>query len=307
MTKIFQFKRKQEIFDIGGVKIGGQPGELPTVLIGSMFYDKDKNVLDPIKGIFKKKEVESLIKKQEEMSDKTGNPFFIDIVGHSTEALIRYINFISNLTTNPFLIDAATSTVRLSALKHCIEVGLKDRAIYNSIDESVSDQELKTIKKLEVEAVVVLAFNSLNPKPEGRMELLKGSKKKVGLLETAYQSGTKKILVDVAVLDAPSIGISARTIYMVKTEYGLPSGCAPSNAMTTWKSLKKLGDYTRNICIACSHAILPIVGADFLIYGPIKYAEIVFPTCAMVDAFLGYDMRWRGEKLGLNHPLYRIF
>jgi len=43
---LFKFGRKQEVFDIGGVKIGGQPGELPTVLIGSIFHEGHKIVKD---------------------------------------------------------------------------------------------------------------------------------------------------------------------------------------------------------------------------------------------------------------------
>jgi len=35
---MFMLKAKQKIFEIGGVKVGGQPGEVPTVLIGSIFY-----------------------------------------------------------------------------------------------------------------------------------------------------------------------------------------------------------------------------------------------------------------------------
>jgi tetrahydromethanopterin S-methyltransferase subunit H len=41
---MFKFKAEQKIFDIGGVKFGGQPGEVPTVLIGSMFYFGQKNI-----------------------------------------------------------------------------------------------------------------------------------------------------------------------------------------------------------------------------------------------------------------------
>ncbi|RJS86070.1 tetrahydromethanopterin S-methyltransferase subunit H, partial [Candidatus Bathyarchaeota archaeon] len=36
---MFKFNKKQKIFEIGKVKIGGQPGELPTVLIGSLFHE----------------------------------------------------------------------------------------------------------------------------------------------------------------------------------------------------------------------------------------------------------------------------
>jgi tetrahydromethanopterin S-methyltransferase subunit H len=35
---MFRFDRKQEVFDFGKFKIGGQPGEYPTCCIGTMFY-----------------------------------------------------------------------------------------------------------------------------------------------------------------------------------------------------------------------------------------------------------------------------
>ena len=48
---MFKFAGDQSVFDIGGVKIGGQPGENPTVMIGSIFYKGDKLVQDERKGI----------------------------------------------------------------------------------------------------------------------------------------------------------------------------------------------------------------------------------------------------------------
>ena len=53
--------------------MGGQPGEYPTVLIGSLFYDKHKIVSDPIKGEFDRRSAEKLIKTVEELSDKTNS------------------------------------------------------------------------------------------------------------------------------------------------------------------------------------------------------------------------------------------
>lgn len=34
---MFLFDKEQEVYDIGGVKFGGQPGDYPTVMIGSIF------------------------------------------------------------------------------------------------------------------------------------------------------------------------------------------------------------------------------------------------------------------------------
>ncbi|MHA1905426.1 MAG: tetrahydromethanopterin S-methyltransferase subunit H family protein, partial [Candidatus Thorarchaeota archaeon] len=34
---MFVFKQEQKTYDFGGVKIGGNPGENPTVLVGGLF------------------------------------------------------------------------------------------------------------------------------------------------------------------------------------------------------------------------------------------------------------------------------
>ena len=307
MVGTFKFEKEQAAFEIAGVKIGGQPGEFPMVLIGSIFYEGHKIVRDAKRGLFDREKAESLINRQEEMTERTGNPNIVDVVGSTSEALVRYIDFVSGVTGSPFLVDGPSPTVRLPVIKHCMEVGLGDRALYNSIDENVKAEEVETLKELGVKAAVVLAFNSSDLRTGGRIEILKGYRGRRGLLDAAEEAGIKKVLVDTGVLDAPSIGISARTIYLVKSEFGLPAGCAPSNAMVTWKALKKLGPRAVRTCIAASHAFLPVLGADFVLYGPIKYAETVFPACAMVDAFVAYEARWRGIKPARSHPLYRIF
>ena len=35
---MFRFEKEQLVVDIAGVKMGGQPGEYPTVLAGTIFY-----------------------------------------------------------------------------------------------------------------------------------------------------------------------------------------------------------------------------------------------------------------------------
>jgi tetrahydromethanopterin S-methyltransferase subunit H len=34
----FKFNTEQKVYTVGKVKVGGQPGELPTFLIGSIFW-----------------------------------------------------------------------------------------------------------------------------------------------------------------------------------------------------------------------------------------------------------------------------
>ena len=73
---MFRFEKEQKIIEVGGVKLGGQPGELPTVLIATIFYVGQKIVLDKKKGIFNKEKAEAHIKRMEEAYDQTTNPFF---------------------------------------------------------------------------------------------------------------------------------------------------------------------------------------------------------------------------------------
>jgi tetrahydromethanopterin S-methyltransferase subunit H len=303
---MLKFDKTQKIVEIGSTRIGGQPGENPTALIGSIFYERHKIVSDAKNGIFDTKAAALLLTNQETVAEKTGNPAIIDIVGSSAQALIRYIDFVTARSDRPFLVDGPAPDVRLAAIKHCGEVGLLDRAIYNSIDENVKPEELTALKDLGVKSAVILAFNSRDPRVEGRIRILNDPQGQQ-LLSAAATAGIENIIVDTAVLDAPSIGTSARTVYVVKKEFGVPAGCAPSNAIYSWSELRKLGSHAFDSGIAAAHAFPIAYGADFILYGPIKYADYVFPACAIVDAFIAYDSRWRGIRPHRQHPLYKIF
>jgi len=140
---MFKFKEKQKIFDIGRVKVGGQPGELPTVLISSIFYLGHKIVTDEKLGIFDKEKAEELIKKCENLSDQTTNPFMLDITGPTEEALNKFIDFVAETTDVPFLISSENSKVLMSGAQHVAEVGLQDRAVYSSISKGKTSSPAK--------------------------------------------------------------------------------------------------------------------------------------------------------------------
>jgi len=307
---LFKFEKEQNVLNIAGVNIGGQLGEYPTALIGSIFYSGHNIVSDKVKGDFDKKQAEALINKVEELSEKTGNPYILDVVGETPEALIKYIEFVADVTKCPFLIDGVTSQIRMPAVKHAMEIGLTERAIYNSIDFHVSDEEINFLKDCRVQNAVLMAFNPKKPWAEGRVDVLKGESGQIGLLKAAEETGVQKVLVDTAVLDMPSIAICAKAIQLVKSEFGLPAGCGPANAVTTWKRVKKgeFGPHAYEVCSGGSGILTQIMGADFVMYGPIELSEAAFIACAMTDALVAYAAR----KLGIvtktrNHPLYKIF
>lgn len=307
---MFRFEKEQKVFDIAGVKVGGQPGEYPTVLVGSIFYNGHKIVSDASKGEFDKKQAEVLINKVEALSEKTGNPFILDVVGEASEALIKYIDFIADISKCPFLVDGATAQIRLPVIRHAVEIGLTERAIYNSIDFHVTGEEIKTLKDYKVKNAVLMAFNPKKPWAEGRVGVLKGDPGQKGLLQVAEEAGVENFLVDTAVLDMPSIGVSAKAIYLVKNEFGLPAGCGPANAVTTWKRVKKgeFGQSAYEVCSGGSGILTQMMGANFVLYGPVELSEAAFISCAMADALIAYVARRMGTTPKTKtHPLYKIF
>ena len=302
---MFKFKAEQKVFEIGNVKIGGQPGEYPTVLIGSIFYSKHKIVKDPVKGEFDRKAAEDLLNKEAEISEKTGIPRIIDVLGETSEALCKYVEFVADHTDAPFLIDSTSPAVRIETLRHVEEIGLIDRAIYNSIDENIKEDELDALRSSKIKSAVILLFSTKYLMPKDRIRMLQNGEK--NLIKLAEEAGIEKILIDPCVLDVPSISWTADIIYRIKDELGYPAGCAPSNALYMWLRKKKIPTPLFEACGANVIALPIMMGADFIMYGPIKNASWVYPACATIDAMIAYHARTLGiTPKTKNHPLYKI-
>lgn len=305
---LFRFRKQQKIFEIGKVRVGGQPGELPTVLIGSIFHEGHRIVKDKNLGVFDRQKAEHLIKLQEELSEETGIPCMVDVVGENSSALIKYIDFVSEVTDAPFLINGQRASVRIAAAKHVAEVGLKERAVYNSINYTIRDEEIREIRETGLKAAIIQAFNPKDPRPSGMISMLNGNGGKEGLIKAALRAGIKKPVILTPVLDIPSIGPAADGIRVLKEEFGMPTGTAPIGVVGRWIKIEKLGKDAKKACRAGALAAAQMMGADFIIYGSLAKARNLFPVCAMIDAIIAYNARNYGIRpLTKSHPLYRIF
>ena len=149
---MFRFEKEQKIVNAGGIKVGGQPGEVPTALTATIFYIGHKIVKDKKEGIFDKAKAEALVNRVEELSDMTTNPFILDVVGTSVQSFQRYISFISEITSAPIQIDAISPRLRIETVKWAKEVGLSDRIVNNSIYRGVKEKELQNLKDCDVKA-----------------------------------------------------------------------------------------------------------------------------------------------------------
>ncbi len=309
---MFKFKAKQKIFKIGEAKVGGQPGELPTMLIGTMFYEGHKIVKDEKKGIFSKEEAEELLNTQDELSDLTGNPCGVDVVATTVQSALRYIDFVSEFTDSVISIDAWLPKVRIAALKHMAEVGLAERIIYNSIMPTPppAEIEIDAIRESKVKAAILLAYNVKDRTPKGVISLLRGTEDQKGLLKIAEEACIEKPLVDTTLFTyVPSIGVGAKACFYVKEELGLPVGGSPGNAASVWKEAEKWGADIFKACWASAEVVPLALGADYLLYGPIGSAPWVIPACAAMDAMIATAARvdFGIKPSTKEHPLYQLF
>lgn len=300
---MFKFNAPQQVFEVGRVKIGGQPGELPTVLIASIFYEGQKIVLNADKGEFNAKEAEELLNKAEQLSDLTGIPFMLDVVGTSEEAFRKYIDFVAKVTEAPFLMDAISPKLRLSAAQYVKEVGLTERAVYSSINKGTPKPELDKIKESNVKAAIILAENPADNTLQGKITATEQA------LARASEAGITKFIIDTSIpAFGPDMGPATRAIFYVKDKFGYPTGMGTGNVVTTCGWIKvNFPKEVRRVHDAAANAIMQTLGADWLMFGPIERSEYVFAAAAIVDTYVLTAMAELDIKpLVDKHPAFKV-
>jgi len=298
---VWDLKAEQKVFQIGGINIGGLPGQCPVVLVGTLFYHGHRIVKDETAGTFDEAAAEQLLKSQEEMSDKTGNPCMVDVVGTTLPAMSKALGFVADRTKAPMMVDSPSAEVRAAGLSYAKEQGILGRVVYNSINPHSKPDELEAVKSSGVDSAVFLAYNMKDFSTNGRVTCIKE------LLNRKEEFGIRKPLIDTCVLDLPTLGQALRAMYELKDETGLPVGCGAHNAVALWRGLKtKMGEHAVKPCLASVNAATAAVGADFVLYGPIDDAKVVFPAVAMVDTAYSQTLIEKKIQIPKDHPRYRI-
>jgi tetrahydromethanopterin S-methyltransferase subunit H len=301
---MFKFNTEQKVYEVGRVKIGGQPGELPTVLIGSIFWLGQKMVQDANKGVFDAKQAENLINKMETLSDLTGVPFAFDIVGTTEEAFGKYIDFVAKHSEAPLMLDAMSPRTRMIAADMVKKMGLQDRCIYNSVYKGVKDAELEKLKESEIKMSIVLGDNPRDNSLEGKMQVLEEA------LALAKKGGITKPLIDTAIpAFEPDMGTAVMAIPKIKEKFGHPTGLGTGNVVTTMGWVKAhFAKEFRKGCVTATNAIMQTMGANWLMFGPAEQADWVFPAVAIVDTYVSSAMSDLDIRpLEETHPIFKVF
>lgn len=282
---MFRFEAEQIAYDVGGVMIGGQPGEYPTVLAASIFYLGDKLIIDEAAGEFDHEGATKAMLAMKEMCAMAGVPMVLDMIGGSPKAMENYIEWIAPFKDMPFFIDGTTPPVRLAGARKTVELGLQDRAIFNSVGPESKDKELDEIKELGLKTCIVMCHNVKKPTFQGKFEIAEEN------IERAQKCGFTQLMMDTAVLDIVEPGPCSKSIWLLKNKYGYPAGLSPTHIVNDrWpqgrKKFGKLGFTCAKTSLATSTMMM---GADFFMYG-VKQLEIV-PAMAMVDSAIAYTAR----------------
>ncbi|MFX0028750.1 MAG: hypothetical protein ACFE8B_06045 [Candidatus Hermodarchaeota archaeon] len=300
---MLNFDSDQISSQIGNVKIGGQPGENPIVMIGTVFYTKHAALLNEKTGEIDKSLVEKEINEYTEIVEETKMQGIVDVVGAYPEALLKECEFVADLVEYPFLVDGLNDTSRIPAMEGLKEIGLIDRAILNSIDDATSEESLEKLKEIGVKNAVLLTFGSKYIFPHQKLKLLKET-----LIPKAEKANLENILIDTAVLDLPSISINFETTHLIKNELGLPTGFAPANAIFGWEFVKKYGEVPRCGAIASIMTYCASAPSDFILFGPVKFAKCVIPAVSLISGVNSYyRKRILRKKISEKTPLDVIF
>ena len=305
---MFCFEKKVPTYNIGGIKVGGELGKNPTVLMGSMFYTGHRIVKDRSKGQFDRKRAETLINQQEELSDQTGIPSMLDLVAVRPYEFETYINFVAEVTDMPFAVDAWHEATKLAAAQIIHEQGLQNRTVYNSLApwSKNLDLEVSQLSNFDLENVILVAFNQEDATVQGRISILTTK-----LIPYARKAGFQHFLVDTSVMNAPSTVISLLTGSKIREQIGVPVGCGPANGTDpkAWRIPKEKWGKLGFISIDASIHAVATLWSDFLLYGPIENAKWIFPAVTIAEML---KSTFRAETTHdlpetEDHPLNKFF
>jgi tetrahydromethanopterin S-methyltransferase subunit H len=299
------YNREQKVCSIGGIKVGGQPGENAPLLVGNMFQKGDTLLESRKDGKFKKPEATERIHEMERFSRETGVPGLVAMVANSPDEIKTYVDFFTSVTEElPFAIDIWVQKTRVAGARYIAELGLQDRFLYNSItpwDEDIAGQ-VAELKELGIKHVVIQAFDMEDKGPNGRVKSLQK------ILPLVTKGGFQSILVDTSVMSLPFTAFSLAANRLIKEEFGLPVGCAPSNGTYMWR--KAAGDEGKSRFPAVDAAIEAItaMGSDFIFYGPMSGTSRVFSAVAAASSLLTTWAYNEGLPLpGGDQPLNKLF
>jgi tetrahydromethanopterin S-methyltransferase subunit H len=299
---MFVFKKEQQTFDFGGVTVGGNPGAHPTVLIGGLFFKGQPIVQDTREGLFDKALALEWVDTANTMVEKTGHPLMIQAYGRTPQAMENHLTWLSENFDGPIMFESTNSKARKRAIEFCEEIGLTERAIYNSINLSMKDDEKEVLTNSALDKAVVLGWSPRATSLNERMKTIQE------MLELSHDLGIEKVLVDPATMPVGAgYGLEYRTILAVKSELGLPTCLGPHNAPSAWRFIKQPGfddESTHMATVVASTVTSQVFATDSIMYGSMVRTKEVFAAVALISNAIATAIAEANNVLGIDRELF---
>ncbi len=274
---MFKFPKELKTVEIGNIKVGA---DCPLLLIGTILYREEKKIRTADGIDFK--EAEKQIETALSLKEKTGFNFLLDVFFDAKDDYEKIINFVNEFGI-PFSIDSEDWETRIKILKHCKEAGISKNTLYNSINYGMPEEEREAIKELNPENAILLAYNPLDSSVKGKVDYARDK-----LLPFSQNARIKNVLIDSGVVPIGSGSLnSIKAVIALKSELGYPSGSGIHNIASEW--VHSLEKPVREICDSSLCACQALLGADFMLYGPIESSWRVFPVVKMISEILKDD------------------
>jgi tetrahydromethanopterin S-methyltransferase subunit H len=205
--------------------------------------------------------------------------FLLDVFFDKEDDYEKIIEFVGQFNI-PFSIDSEDWETRIKILRHCKDIGISKNVLYNSINYGMTEEEREAIKELKPENAILLAFNPLDNSVKGKVDYVKNK-----LFPFSQSARIKNVILDSGVvpIGAGSLG-SIKTAVALKAELGYPSGNGIHNIASEWAH--SLDKPIREICDSSLCACQTMLGADFLLYGPIESSWRIFPVLKMIKEIM---------------------
>jgi len=271
---MFKFPKELKTVEIGNIKVGANN---PMLLIGTILYREEKKIRTPDGIDFNeaRRQIETVLS----LKEKTGFNFLLDTFFDKEDDFEKIISFVNEFDI-PFSIDSEDWETRIKILRFCKDVGISKNVLYNSINYGMNEEEREAIKELKPENAILLAYNPLDGSVKGKVDYIKDR-----LLPFSQVARIKNILVDSGVvpIGAGSLN-SIKAVIALKSELSYPTGSGIHNIASEW--VHSLDKPVREICDSSLCACQAILGADFMLYGPIESSWRVFPIVKMISEIL---------------------
>ncbi len=283
----------------GPIRIGEIGGLDVPLLVGSVFYDNHSLLINPSTGAFDKNRALKRLDRIGQLADQYGLQAAIDVIGSTGIAMERYLHFMVKYFPYPVLINGTDPSIRIKGLQTAAELGILDRVIYSSLTADWTRLELQTLEQYTPAAIIVLTQHRENPSPEGSLEFFEQT-----LLPQLTNLPQERLIIEVPINDAASIGIALQTIPLFRHRYPNPIMCSVANALPQWKGLATMDVTPTRWSLGALLSLCRVAGANILHYGPIEYADSAFHLIASCEVSLGYATNFfQGVTIPKNHPL----